>query len=298
MDWLEANKNKIEKARNTNIVEYLRVRHGLEMKKEGCKYWRSRKNKKMVFKNNMYYLNNSTGEYGNTIDYLIRQLGYDFKKAVEDICSFDGTITEIAFDEFNINNLELTTDIRRSIAYLNKTRGIGMEFINFIKNMGLLAQTKEKNNVAFLIKDEDFNTVGAELNTTLSDRRFKGLAPNSKYGYGFNISNTNKPKSVLYFESTIDLLSFCQYIGYSNFLRKINTCKFVSMGGLKENIIRCNQAIYDSKIFLCIDNPKFEEFLEDGKKPTEKFMEELERKKYNFEILTPPSKDWNDLIRP
>ncbi len=287
-------------ARKVNLEMYLKSK-GIILKKvgNGSRYEHP-EHDSLKFKDNVYFWN-SKSDKGNSLDYATKHLGMDFKTAVNDLCSFSGRVIEneeIEEKEFSINDTEITKDIRRSIAYLNKTRGIDNKFIQLFINMQLISQTKEKNNIAFLIKDENLETVGIELNTTLSNKRFKGLAENSKYGYGFNIRSGNEPKSILYFESAIDLISFMQYIGYEKSLEKLNSTMFVSMAGLKENVIKHNQKMYNNpSIFICIDNPEFEKKTKNGSKASENFVNYLNEKDYQFKSLVSPNcKDWNELI--
>jgi hypothetical protein len=299
-DWLKNNKEKINIAKNTNIIKYLHFKDNLVFKQEGNSYFRDKNNKKFVCKNNVFY-DNSNNKYGDSIQYLINYHNYTFKEAVEELCIFNNfnstTIIEKENELFSFSNLKTTKNLNRTIAYLTKTRYINENIVKYLIELNLIKQTDKNNNIAFIIYDENNIPVGAELNTSLSYKRFKGLAKNSKYGYGFNIKKTKTPESILYFESAIDLISFCQYIGFEKFKQKLNTCLFCSMAGLKKNIIRNYQKIYpNSNIFLCIDNPSYEKPLLNGTKPSQNFINELE-KEFNFKTITPNYKDWNEVIK-
>jgi hypothetical protein len=219
----------------------------------------------------------------------------NFQEAVKDLCNFSGTYLEIEEKEttsFSIDDIEFTKDLRRSIAYLNKIRGIDYKFIKLLIDMKLISQTKENNNIAFLIKDENLITVGIELNTSLSKCRFKGLSSGSKYGYGFNTRNTNTPTNIIYSESAIDLISFMQYLGFEKALNKLNDTIFVSMAGLKENVVRCMNEIYMPKnVVFCIDNPELDS-------ASKNFFETQKRVNKDVKLIYPAGfKDWNDYLR-
>jgi hypothetical protein len=242
----------------------------------------------------MYYWN-SLNETGNALTYVTKHLGIDFKEAVIELCEFSGGDFEEPETE-RILEVELKNDLRRSFAYLTKTRGIKRDLVRFLVKEKLVSETKE-NNLAFLIKDENSNVVGMELNTTLSNSRFKGFARNSKYGYGFNIKGTNNPKSAFYFESAIDMASFIQQLGGKKFSELLTNSVFISMGGLKESVIRNMQNIYNAEIiYICVDNPSYEKILKDGSKPAQNFIDKI-KKEFSFKTIQPRNcKDWNELL--
>jgi hypothetical protein len=249
----------------------------------------------MLYLLNVFYYDNSSGASGNAIDYLVNELQYDKKEAIEKLLLFSGESVNINSNTFSLNDVKFTTDLKRSVSYLSKTRNLDIKIINMLVAENKLMQTELNNNLAFMIYDEKDNIVGAELNTTLSNRRFKGFAKGSNGNYGFSIKNgTNIPRNAFFFESGIDMISFQQFIGEQKF-SSIKDSVFVSMGGLKINIIKNIQKIYDNpKIYLCIDNPKFENELQDGSKPVINFLKKI---KFKYKFLTPKvCKDWNELL--
>jgi len=104
---------------------------------------------------------------------------------------------------FSLDNIELCKDMRRAIAYLSKTRGIDYDTIQKFIEEKYIFQESKTNNIIFPIYDEQRQIVGAEINGTLSDKRFKGIKSGSKYGYGFNIPISEPLKYALFFESAL-----------------------------------------------------------------------------------------------
>ena len=302
MGFTSEQQNRIKTAENIDLASFL-MNNGISLTKKSNEYRHSTFSS-LVIKDNRWYWFKHFGQQhkdsnGNAIDYLTNdnfEFRYDFNKAVEELNKFGGVLfldPDVESKNFNINNVELTKNLSRSIAYLNKTRGIDNKIIDYLIKNKLIAQTKKNNNLAFLIKDENKNVVGMELNTTLSNRRFKGLEKNSKYGYGFNITNTKRPKNALYFESAIDLISFIQYIGIDKAMKKLDTCIFISLSGLKENILNNFQNIYNNpSIFLCTDNINID-------KASKMFVGQIQAKYRNVNLYLPTSlfKDWNDVIQ-
>jgi len=296
MNFVKLSKDDILVARQVNLSAYLQSK-GVKLKREGGRYKHS-EHDSLVFTDNMYYWN-SLGESGNTLTYVNKYMNLSFPYAVKDLCEFAGKLISLDVVNKEEFSLDLINDLRRSISYLQETRKINKDVIQFLIDLKLLSQTKQNNNIAFLIKDENFETVGAELNTSLSEKRFKGLSKNSKYGYGFNLCNTKNPKNGIFFESAIDLASFIQYIGLHKFLEKVESSIFVSMAGLKENVIRKMKEIYGfENIILAVDNPEYEKVLPNGSKPAQNFIDLVKTKYSSVDVFLPKGfKDWNDLIK-
>ena len=142
--------------------------------------------------------------------------------------------------------------MERVIAYLHKTRGLSLELITDLIKRRLLFQELEHNNALFPIYDGG-DIVGAEVNGTLSDMRFKGIKTGSKYGCGYNLTYGDKTAYALFFESAIDLLSF---VDLSRMRGKgLEGCRLTSLAGLKQNIFDCTmEQLPEAQPFLCVDN--------------------------------------------
>jgi len=283
-------KRFIKMAKKVDLASYL-ISKGISLKKNGTRY-RSVEHDSLVITKNLYVWN-SRGEKGDTLDYVVRYVINNFKEAVKDLCQFDGASVEMSRQEesFFIDKVEFTKDMKRSIAYLNKARGLNIDIIQFFISLGVIKQTADKNNIAFLMLDKHCEIVGIEYNTTLSDKRFKGIEKGSKYGYGFNIRNTNEPENAFFFESAIDMLSFAQCVRLEKTIDLMNNSIFISMAGLKENVLNKTIELYKpKKIFLAVDNDVA------GKN----FVQDIKEKYKSFDIkyiFPKKCKDWNDLYR-
>jgi len=156
---------------------------------------------------------------------------------------------------FVLDSALLNRNTYKVKSYLNQTRKIEQNIIDYFIRNNLILQEMQTNNIIFPMWDESNNCVGAELQG-VTPKRFKGIMKNSKYGYGFNIrfSNDGTYDYALFFESAVDLLSFMDYKG--NHQRKnLERCILVSMAGLKQNIIEHTlKAFKCEKVVLCVDN--------------------------------------------
>lgn len=286
---------ELNQARKTNLAAYLSSK-GVQLVKNGLTRHKHKEHDSLVFTDNMYNWN-SRGEWGNALDYVVRYINSDFKEAVKDLCAFNGTYINITKPEyapgktavnFDINNVEFNESTGRAIGYLTKTRGLNyMMIIDLVKN-GLIAQMKDKANVAFLMLNENRKCVGIELNTTISGAKFKQIYPGSKYGYGFNVLNCkpDEVKNYLFFEAPIDALSFKQ-------MYKIpENSILVSMGGLKPGVIKNSIEKFgegkQKNIYLCADNDRAGYI----------FCKNIKYKYTGVKLIIPQKeKDWNDVLK-
>ena len=283
----------VNQARRTNLGEYLQG-IGEPVKKDGNSGWyRHKTHDSLVFFKGLYYWN-SKGENGNAIDYLTRYMGMAFDDAVTTLVGFIPNEKEIAGQ--GKKELVAASDCRRAFAYLQKSRGINAKLIQVLIESGHLKQEAETNNAVFTMFDEHGERVGAELEGTLSNRRFKCVEGGSRYGYGFNLRypNLRYPKTknhfnyCLFFESAVDLLSFV-HIKNLYHKKSLENCVLVSMAGLKINVLEHMTAVFSGLPVLCIDNDP----------AADKFVELLTAKGIHHRISRPdaPYKDWNEQLK-
>lgn len=250
-------KEEIKQARQANIAQYL-LSKGVQLQKVGKRY-KSKEHDSLVFTDNAYYWN-SRQEHGNALDYATKHMGMDIPTAVKELSAFNKTVSKTEHQEFKINDIELSNNIQRAIAYLNKTRNIDYKIIQDLIKNKLLFQSKENSNIVFPIRNEKGDIVGAELNGTLSNKRYKGIAENSQYGYGFNLrtSKIEDIKNYMFFESTIDMLSYINIYQINGKLSDLKDTLLVSMGGLKPNIVKHTLEAFknnhEPNVYLCVDN--------------------------------------------
>jgi hypothetical protein len=249
-------KPQIQKARQADLAQYL-LSVGVPLKRNGYRHTHA-DHDSLVFTENAYYWN-SKQEKGNAVDYLTKHMGYDFQDAITALTDF--LLTErkdYQTVQKEFVGTELNSDCRRAIAYLHKTRGINYALIQSLINQKLLMQQVKTNNIIFPMYDEKGEYVGAELQGTFSERRFKGVVEGSRYGYGFNIRypNTNgRYQYALFFESAVDLISFIDI--KRNYEKKpLTACMLISMAGLKPNIVHHTLKTFGEnlKVFLCVDD--------------------------------------------
>jgi len=242
----------------------------------------------LVFTGNAYYWN-SRQEKGNAVDYLVRHMGMSFVDAVAALAGGSHLVSEA--DTFTHEAPKASHNCRKAVAYLHKSRGIDYSIIRELIDSQHLMQEEKTNNAVFPMYDESGNVVGAELEGTLSDRRFKGVSAGSAYGYGFNIRNSSDKTYdfVLFFESAVDLLSFMD-IKRNQQGKSLNRCLLVSMAGLKPNVVKHSLKAFKGSLrpVLCVDRDN----------AGDEFRNAIHALKIDFRACFPDEgfKDWNEQL--
>ena len=181
----------------------------------------------------------STGEGGKAIDFCMKVLQMSFSEAVQ---ALTGSVPAPASGSAPV------PDARRVIAYLCQKRCISYDVVKHLLEMHKLLQD-ERGNCAFLVQDFDGSQIGAEIHGT-GDKRYKALSFAGRFeGYGFTL-RTQHINTVCYFESAVDLISFCEI-----FYQKITNYLLVSMGGLRSQTVQKYQERYpDARHLLFVDH--------------------------------------------
>ncbi|MCM1166912.1 MAG: DUF3991 and toprim domain-containing protein [Lachnospiraceae bacterium] len=245
MTWNE----QVEAARSANLAEYFR-NSGYE-----CELRRDELHVKgfgglfvNVNTNGWYCFSENKGG-SNAVNCLTEMLGKDFKTAVTELSGSSYTPREnISFSEKkkDLQLPEKADNMRKVFAYLCKTRGISPDMVSQLAHEKLLYQDV-RGNAVFVHKNESGETVGAEIQGTNSEKRFKGVATGTSDSvFAFKIG---EPKKCYVFESAIDLMSFKQLANQE----KIQNSLLVSMAGLKPNSLK-SIAEKGIKIYSCVDN--------------------------------------------
>jgi len=286
----------IRSARRADLISFLLLR-GEPLVKEGLRY-RHKVHSSLVFTSSAYYWN-SRQLHGNPIDFLMLFYGMRFIDAVTALT--ENTLTAITAIVNNREQIDLfitnvlpQNECKRAIAFLTKTRMIDYSVVKMLVNIKHIYQESITNNILFPMYDEAGLCIGAEVQGSLSDKRFKGIKANSKYGYGFNVrfSDNNVFNYALFFESAVDLLSFIDLKTLCD-KKTLENCILISMSGLKINVIETLVNIFNTnvtplQIVMCIDNDK----------PAANFLMSLNRHHIKYIDCRPDRsfKDYNEQL--
>ncbi|MCD8008215.1 MAG: DUF3991 and toprim domain-containing protein, partial [Clostridiales bacterium] len=170
-------RQELKKARITNLYDYLINNYSDSFKLEGNSL-RFLENKSISIRSDYCgYYDFANDEKGNSVDFLVRHMGYSVVDAVKElcysdcnVCNDDGMITTLP-DNFPEPTLERP---KQMFAYL-KGRGIPYNITQLLVDKDLLYQSKQYNNCVFINKDKDWCeirgtlTYGTPYHQTLSD---------------------------------------------------------------------------------------------------------------------------------
>ncbi len=203
---------------------------------------------------NEWYCFSQAEKHGgrNAINCLTEIIGMNFKSAVEALSGANMTYMDYRKAVPKLPQAkklvlpERADNMRKVFAYLCQTRQLDSKLVSELAHNGLLYQDKRGNDV-FLHKDENGNSIGAEIQGTNSEKRYKGVAPGTSDSL-FSVT-LGIPTKAYIFESAIDLLSFRQLANQ----QKIQNSVLVSMAGLKPNSLKMlsNKGL---QLFACVDN--------------------------------------------
>ena len=254
MSYNSPTTEQIEKARQASLADFFiqngyeteRSRNELHIKGYGGLF--------VNVETNEWYCFSQADKHGgrNAINCLTDIIGMDLKSAVEaltgeSILHRDYRQTEQALQKKKELELpERATDMRKVFAYLCQTRLLDREIISELAHEGLLYQDN-RGNAVFLHKDENRKTVGAEIQGTNTEKRYKGVAAGTSDSL-FSVT-IGTPTKAYIFESAIDLLSFRQLANQ----QKIQNSVLVSMAGLKPNSLKALSE-RGLQLFACVDN--------------------------------------------
>lgn len=282
MEW----KDQVDAAREANLAEYFQS-GGYE-----CDL---RRNELHVKGYGGLFVNLETGGWycfsadkggSNAVNCLTEIIGIDFKTAVQELAGASAVSYTPRRDNnsFSAQKKELVLperadNMKKVFAYLCKTRGISSDIVSQLAHEKLLYQDV-RGNAVFVHKNEHGEIIGAELQGTNSEKRFKGVAEGTSDSvFAVRIGT---PSKCYVFESAIDLMSFEQLANPD----KIQNSLLVSMAGLKPNSLK---KIADSgmKIYSCVDNDE----------PGHKFEAENKLPSCRKVLVDNGVKDYNELLK-
>lgn len=280
-------KDMTEQARNASLSEYFRS-NGYNVKSHGNEMYIDELPGLCVnVQTNSWYYHYEGYGGNNAIDCLTKVLDKDFVTAVSELSHGVSSTPYIKPTaaapkvQAELNMPERGENYRRVYAYLIKTRCIPKDIVDELVHQHLLYQDV-KGNAVFVHTDNDGKIIGGEVQGTITDKRYKGMAEGTGDSL-FKIKIGN-PDKVYAFESAIDLCSFYAIADK----QKLNNAVLVSMGGLKINALTTLTSEYENiKVISCVDND------ESGKK----FNSTHGFQSFNDYLEQNHVKDWNELLK-
>ena len=214
MEYIKFSSEEIEKARNTDIMDFLSRNYGFEFQKVGKDYRCKQHDSLNIFSDRhgwKWYSKDVGG--ANVIDFMMRIERKSFTESISDILGqnfavYNSSDSESRETESSVVLPEKTHDkFARVYAYLCQTRKLDKDVISdMMKEKKIYQDTK--GNCVFVGYDDTGKAKFGCVRGTLTDKKYRGDCQNSDKRYAFSQSGTEK--DIIYiFESPIDLLSHC-----------------------------------------------------------------------------------------
>lgn len=238
-------KEEIQRANQVDMVDFIQS-HGqgtLEGHGRYFKYHVNGHDSLVIDKKLNYFYHNGQQRGDNLVALLREYEGYSFPDAVgfllgEDLEPHKEFVEEPIGPYQQVYEQDTTYDQAQN--YLRKVRGIDKDIVDFLFTNGYVIQDKKYKSAVFQWREFGLpqgEIVGATSQGTTVDYNQYGkrgtakyIAKNSKRHYGFSIT-LGKPKQYLFFESTIDLLS------YWSLHKELDNSRLMSLEGLKHQSI-------------------------------------------------------------
>lgn len=264
------------------LLEY----YGEDIQRHGYKHYKLKNHDSLIITNNKYYWN-SKHVGGGAISLLKNLYNKSTKEAVEMIIKYQKDNDK----NFDFKEMEpkkeqkffIKNDFEKVKQYLVDKRGIDLLIIKGLYKNHLIKIDK-KNNILFTIKDKSGDIKGYDVIGT-TEKKYRA---NTSQGYGTNFRNVGKIETLYIFESPIDLVSYLEIAKNAN--KKYEKTMFLSLSGLREDILKNYLDTDIKKIIACVDNDlagtNFYNYL--NKKYNKQF--EIERE-------LPINKDWNEDLK-
>lgn len=102
-DWI--GRGSTRAARRAPLYDYLRTRRPGDVILEGSSLRLANNRSVVVSDARTGFIDYSTGETGNPVDFLVRYLGYGFQDAVAELCEYMSLPTDIQAGTINVGDL-------------------------------------------------------------------------------------------------------------------------------------------------------------------------------------------------
>ena len=276
-------KKQMQAARKANLYNYLMRNHLSDCIKDGNSLRPKCNHSISIKKGYAGYKDFSSDETGNSVDFLVRYMGYDLDTAVfalsEQVAS---VLIAEAEREKELNIVvpvefpkPLTGRWKQLYAYL-QARGISVDIINLLVQQKIIYQSAKRNNIIFINRERDF----AEARGTYTygkpyHRIYKGQA--DRFWWFKPWEGT--VECVYVCEAAIDAISLYQL---HTSLKEAQKAIYVSLGGVanQQTIDRLKRQPAGYKIILAVDN--------------DAAGEACRERNNDLDYILPWSKDWNE----
>ncbi len=280
-------KEQLQEARRADLYEFLTENHAEDFVIEGVSI-HPRDNRSLSIKRGYCgYMDFNGGETGNSVDYLVRHMGYSINEAVlallgenSNIQAINGQVKQVKEPSADIppSFPEAADSYSNVYAYL-AGRGISSKTVRMLVEKGLLYQSKEHNNCVFINDEKDWGELRGTY--TYGEKGFHGMVTGSRTGGYWAFQSGPGARKVYVCEAAIDAISLYELQRRSG---TTEPALYASIGGVaKQNAIDRICKSYD-EVILAVDNDSAGQSCRD--------------RNPQLPFILPQRKDWNeDLVR-
>lgn len=275
-------KEQMQRARKADLYEFLMRNHAGQFKREGKSIHPIDNGSLSIKQGYSGYKDFATDEKGNSVDFLIRYMGYELDQAVfalagKVVCSagFQSTNDLIMKEKLPPIFPDPENGRYRQLFAFLTGRGIPTSTIQGLIDQKLLYQSKEKNNAVFINKERDWAEIRGTY--TLGSKQFHGVVANCRSD-GFWWFRSGKDAKVAYVcEAAIDAISL--YVLQRQH-GKMEQSYYISIGGAAKQatINRIKRQV--KKTVLAVDN--------------DVAGQNCRNKNKELDYILPIGKDWNE----
>lgn len=272
-------KEQINAAKHTDLYEYLTKHHDNNFTHEGDSL-RPKNNHSISIKAGYCgYKDFATDETGNSIDFLIKHMGYDFVSAVQALIAGSASLYSKKENQPCVKNIPLKFPVPIDGNYKNlfaflSSRGISTETIQMLIKQNIMYQEKKNNNIVFINAEKDF----AELRGTYTHGKpFHGIVANCRHD-GFWWFRTSKDAATAYIcEASIDAISLYEL---HKLRGNINAAYYISIAGAAKQPAIDRLKHSKLNLVLAVDN--------------DDAGQNCRNRNPELEYILPVNKDWNE----
>lgn len=289
-------KTEIEKARHTNLYEYLRNKHFDEFTLEGGSLRLKKNHSISIAPNYVGFYDFGTRESGDAIKFLMDYLGYTFQEAVKNLLAFDSVVVTFPENQARKREPDIAKEIilpkknidsqSRVIAYL-LGRGICIDIILKLIKQGLLYQSADTNNCVFVNYEKDYleqrGTITKEY-LKAGTEPFRQVKHTLKSNFWYMTQEEipfSEVEKILVCEAAIDAISLYQILNKEMHTKE--KLAYVSIGGVANQETIERLVATGKLVVLAVDN--------------DKAGEDCRKRNRKLPYLLPTYKDWNEELK-
>ena len=275
-------KEQAASARCADLYDFLVKYHDSKFKHEGDSI-RPKDNHSISIKKGYHgYKDFSTGETGNSIDFLMNHMGFDFVKAVQALSDVPAPAQPADAQQDGIRNIppifpEPVDGMYKNLFAYLRSRGISTGTIQMLVEQKKMYQEKSRNNIVFINMEKDF----AEIRGTYTfGNPFHGIITNSRHdGFWWFRTSKNATKGYIC-EAAIDAISLYELHKIQG---KQEEAYYISIAGVSKQ--PAIDRLKNSKlhIVLAVDNDDADQ--------------KCRNKNSDLKYIIPENKDWNEDLK-